>query len=36
MEKWIIGGSAGAAAKLAMKRTPGQSEMQKLVVFHPS
>ena len=33
---WIIGGSAGAAAKLGMKRTTLQSKMQKLGISRPS
>jgi formate hydrogenlyase transcriptional activator len=32
---WIIGGSAGAAAKLGMKRTTLQSKMQKLNITRP-
>ncbi len=34
--KWIIGGPAGAAAKLGMKRTTLQSKMQKLSISRPS
>ena len=34
--KWIIGGPAGAAAKLGMKRTTLQSKMQKLDISRPS
>jgi formate hydrogenlyase transcriptional activator len=34
--KWIIGGSAGAAARLGMKRTTLQSKMQKLGISRPS
>jgi formate hydrogenlyase transcriptional activator len=33
--KWTIGGSAGAAAKLGMKRTTLQSKMQKLGIMRP-
>jgi len=33
---WIIGGPAGAAAKLGMKRTTLQSKMQKLGITRPS
>jgi formate hydrogenlyase transcriptional activator len=33
---WVIGGPAGAAAKLAMKRTTLQSKMQKLGINRPS
>jgi formate hydrogenlyase transcriptional activator len=33
--KWTIGGSAGAAAKLGMKRTTLQSKMQKLGIVRP-
>jgi formate hydrogenlyase transcriptional activator len=33
---WTIGGSAGAAAKLGMKRTTLQSKMQKLGISRPS
>ena len=33
--KWIIGGPAGAAAKLGMKRTTLQSKMQKLDISRP-
>jgi formate hydrogenlyase transcriptional activator len=33
---WIIGGPAGAAAKLGMKRTTLQSKMQKLGISRPS
>jgi formate hydrogenlyase transcriptional activator len=33
--KWTIGGSAGAAAKLGMKRTTLQSKMQKLGILRP-
>jgi formate hydrogenlyase transcriptional activator len=32
---WIIGGAAGAAAKLGMKRTTLQSKMQKLGITRP-
>lgn len=32
---WIIGGAAGAAAKLGMKRTTLQSKMQKLRIARP-
>ena len=32
---WIIGGTAGAAAKLGMKRTTLQSKMQKLGIARP-
>ena len=32
---WIIGGAAGAAAKLGMKRTTLQSKMQKLGIARP-
>ena len=32
---WIIGGSAGAAVKLGMKRTTLQSKMQKLGILRP-
>jgi formate hydrogenlyase transcriptional activator len=32
---WTIGGPAGAAAKLGMKRTTLQSKMQKLSIFRP-
>ena len=34
--KWIVGGPAGAAAKLGMKRTTLQSKMQKLDISRPS
>ena len=34
--KWVIGGAAGAAAKLGMKRTTLQSKMQKLGIARPS
>jgi formate hydrogenlyase transcriptional activator len=34
--EWIIGGTAGAAAKLGMKRTTLQSKMQKLGISRPS
>jgi formate hydrogenlyase transcriptional activator len=34
--QWTIGGSAGAAAKLGMKRTTLQSKMQKLGITRPS
>jgi len=34
--EWIIGGPAGAAAKLGMKRTTLQSKMQKLSISRPS
>ncbi|HEU4504809.1 MAG TPA: sigma 54-interacting transcriptional regulator [Nitrospira sp.] len=33
--KWTIGGSAGAAARLGMKRTTLQSKMQKLGIMRP-
>jgi formate hydrogenlyase transcriptional activator len=33
--RWIIGGTAGAAAKLGMKRTTLQSKMQKLGIARP-
>jgi formate hydrogenlyase transcriptional activator len=33
---WTIGGSAGAAARLGMKRTTLQSKMQKLGISRPS
>ncbi|WP_053377960.1 sigma-54-dependent Fis family transcriptional regulator [Nitrospira moscoviensis] len=33
---WVIGGPAGAAAKLGMKRTTLQSKMQKLGIARPS
>jgi len=33
---WTIGGPAGAAAKLGMKRTTLQSKMQKLGISRPS
>ena len=33
--KWTIGGAAGAAAKLGMKRTTLQSKMQKLGIMRP-
>jgi len=34
--EWIIGGPAGAAAKLGMKRTTLQSKMQKLGISRPT
>jgi formate hydrogenlyase transcriptional activator len=34
--KWTIGGPAGAAAKLDMKRTTLQSKMQKLGIYRTS
>ena len=34
--EWIIGGPAGAAARLGMKRTTLQSKMQKLRISRPS
>ncbi|MDH5668467.1 MAG: sigma 54-interacting transcriptional regulator, partial [Nitrospira sp.] len=34
--KWVIGGSAGAAARLDMKRTTLQSKMRKLGISRPS
>ncbi len=34
--EWIIGGPAGAAARLGMKRTTLQSKMQKLGISRPS
>ena len=34
--KWLIGGPAGAATKLGMKRTTLQSKMQKLRISRPS
>jgi len=34
--KWVIGGPAGAAAKLGMKRTTLQSKMHKLGLVRPS
>lgn len=34
--KWVIGGPAGAAARLGMKRTTLQSKMQKLGISRPS
>jgi formate hydrogenlyase transcriptional activator len=34
--EWIIGGPAGAAAKLGMKRTTLQSKMQKLSISRPT
>jgi len=34
--EWIIGGPAGAAARLGMKRTTLQSKMQKLGITRPS
>jgi formate hydrogenlyase transcriptional activator len=34
--KWAIGGPAGAAAKLGMKRTTLQSKMLKLGIVRPS
>ena len=34
--QWTIGGPAGAAAKLGMKRTTLQSKMQKLGITRPS
>jgi formate hydrogenlyase transcriptional activator len=33
---WVIGGAAGAAARLGMKRTTLQSKMQKLGIARPS
>ncbi len=33
--KWVLGGAAGAAAKLGMKRTSLQSKMKKLGIFRP-
>ncbi len=33
---WVIGGPAGTAARLGMKRTTLQSKMQKLGIFRPS
>jgi formate hydrogenlyase transcriptional activator len=33
--RWTIGGPAGAAAKLGMKRTTLQSKMQKLGIARP-
>jgi formate hydrogenlyase transcriptional activator len=33
---WLVGGSAGAAAKLGMKRTTLQSKMAKLGIARPS
>ncbi|MEW6248310.1 MAG: sigma 54-interacting transcriptional regulator [Nitrospirota bacterium] len=33
---WVIGGPAGAAVRLGMKRTTLQSKMQKLGIFRPS
>jgi hypothetical protein len=32
---WVIGGAAGAAAKLGLKRTTLINRMQKLEVFRP-
>jgi formate hydrogenlyase transcriptional activator len=32
---WVIGGAAGAAAKLDMKRTTLQSKMQKFGITRP-
>ena len=34
--KWILGGPAGAAAKLGMKRTTLQSKLLKLGISRPS
>lgn len=34
--KWILGGPAGAAAKLGMKRTTLQSKMQRLGIVRPT
>jgi formate hydrogenlyase transcriptional activator len=34
--KWVIGGPAGAASKLGMKRTTLQSKMEKLSISRPS
>jgi formate hydrogenlyase transcriptional activator len=34
--KWVIGGPAGAAAKLGMKRTTLQSKIMKLGISRPS
>jgi formate hydrogenlyase transcriptional activator len=34
--EWIIGGPAGAASRLGMKRTTLQSKMQKLGISRPS
>jgi formate hydrogenlyase transcriptional activator len=34
--KWVLGGSAGAAARLGMKRTTLQSKMKKLGISRPS
>ena len=34
--KWVIGGAAGAAARLGMKRTTLQSKMRKLGITRPS
>ena len=34
--KWVIGGGAGAASRLGMKRTTLQSKMQKLGITRPS
>jgi formate hydrogenlyase transcriptional activator len=34
--KWVIGGPAGAAARLGMKRTTLQSRMRKLGIGRPS
>lgn len=33
---WVIGGPAGAAVRLGMKRTTLQSKMRKLGIFRPS
>jgi formate hydrogenlyase transcriptional activator len=33
--KWVIGGPAGAAAQLGMKRTTLQSKMQRLGITRP-
>ena len=33
--KWVVGGPAGAAARLGMKRTTLQSRMQKLGITLP-
>ncbi|HEX2055922.1 MAG TPA: helix-turn-helix domain-containing protein, partial [Nitrospiraceae bacterium] len=33
---WVIGGPAGAAAKLGMKRTTLQSKIQKLGISRPA
>jgi formate hydrogenlyase transcriptional activator len=32
---WVIGGAAGAAAKLGLKRTTLINKMQKLGIFRP-